>query len=86
MEATTFLLRFLPDAIPLHLDSWQLDGTAPLITLHATSAQPEVPGRDLFGIRAKTGHKNAAEDLRAGKTTACMMPKFAFPRRAARDL
>jgi len=43
MEDTTFLIRFLPDAIPLHLDSWQLDDTASLITLHVTSTQRDVP-------------------------------------------
>jgi transposase len=43
MEDTTFLTRFLPDAIPLHLDSWQLDDTASLITLHVTSTQRDVP-------------------------------------------
>jgi DNA-binding XRE family transcriptional regulator len=43
MEDATFLTCFLPDAIPLHLDSWQLDDTASLITLHVTSTQHEVP-------------------------------------------
>ncbi len=33
---------FLTRCHPLHLDSWQLDGTASLITLHVTSTQREV--------------------------------------------
>ena len=43
MEDTTFLTRFLPESIPLQLDSWQFDGTASLITLHVTSTQRDVP-------------------------------------------
>src|SRR5882724_4289409 len=43
MEDTTFLTRFLLDALPLHLDSWQLDDTMSLITLYVTSTQREVP-------------------------------------------
>jgi transposase len=43
MEDTTFLSRFLPDAIPLQLDAWQLDHTATLLTLHVTSTQRDVP-------------------------------------------
>jgi hypothetical protein len=38
MEDTTFLSRFLPDAIALQLDAWELDHTATLLTLHVTSA------------------------------------------------
>jgi hypothetical protein len=32
----------------------------------------------MFGIRVKTGHKNTAEDLRIGKTTACMLIHVCF--------
>jgi hypothetical protein len=35
-------------------------------------------GRGMFGIRVKTGHKNTAQDLRTGKTTACMMAHVGF--------
>jgi hypothetical protein len=38
MEDTTFLSRFLPDAIALQLDAWELDHTATLLSLHVTSA------------------------------------------------
>ena len=31
--------------------------------------RPHCPGRGMFGIRVKTGHKNTAEDLRVRKTT-----------------
>jgi hypothetical protein len=30
----------------------------------------------MFGIRVKTGHKNTAEDLRAGKTIAYVVPSW----------
>ncbi len=43
LEDTTFLTRFLPDTIPLHLGSWQFDETTSLITLHVTSTQHDVP-------------------------------------------
>jgi hypothetical protein len=43
MEETTFLTRFLPDAIPLLLDSWELDDTTSLITLQVTSTPRDVP-------------------------------------------
>lgn len=43
MEVTAFFARFLPDSTVLHLDSWQFDGVAMLITLHVTSTQTAVP-------------------------------------------
>jgi hypothetical protein len=43
MEETTFLAHFLPDAIPLLLDSWELDNTTSLIRLHVTSTQRDAP-------------------------------------------
>jgi transposase len=43
MEDTTFLSRFLPDAIALQLDAWELNHTATLLTLHVTSTQTDAP-------------------------------------------
>jgi hypothetical protein len=43
MEDMIFLSHFLPDASPLHLDAWQLDNTATLLTLHVTSTQRSGP-------------------------------------------
>jgi hypothetical protein len=43
--------------------------------------------RGKFGIRVKTGHKNTAEDVRAGKITACILAQVSFhsPRRPLRE-
>jgi len=43
MEATTVFSRFLPETTALQLNSWQLDDTAMLMTLHVTSTQRLVP-------------------------------------------
>ena len=43
MEATTVFSRFLPETTSLQLNSWQLDDTATLMTLHVTSTQRLVP-------------------------------------------
>jgi transposase len=43
MEATTVFSRFLPETASLQLNSWHLDDTATLITLHVTSTQEVVP-------------------------------------------
>lgn len=43
MADMTFLTRFLPNAVPLQRDSWQLDDTTSLITLHVASTQRKVP-------------------------------------------
>jgi transposase len=43
MEATTVFSRFLPETTSLTLDSWHLDDTATLMTLHVTSTQQVVP-------------------------------------------
>ena len=43
MEATAFFSLLLPDTTALHLDSWQLDAPAALLTLHVTSTQTVVP-------------------------------------------
>ena len=43
MEATTVVSRFLPETTSLQLNSWQLDDTATLMTLHVTSTQRLVP-------------------------------------------
>ena len=40
MEGTAFFSPFLPDTPSLHLDAWQLDAPAALLTLHVTSTQP----------------------------------------------
>jgi transposase len=39
----TVFSRFLPETTALQLDSWHLDDTATLMTLHVTSTQPLVP-------------------------------------------
>ena len=43
MEATTVFSRFLPETTALQLNSWHLDNTATLLTLHVTSTQQVVP-------------------------------------------
>jgi transposase len=43
MEATTVFSRFLPETTSLQLNSWHLDNTATLLTLHVTSTQQVVP-------------------------------------------
>jgi transposase len=43
MEATTVFARFLPETTSLQLNSWPLDDTATLISLHVTSRQQVVP-------------------------------------------
>lgn len=42
MEVTAFFSPFLPETTSLHLDSWQLDAPASLLTLHVTSTQTVV--------------------------------------------
>jgi len=43
MVATTVFSRFLPNTTSLQLNSWHLDDTATLLTLHVTSTQQGVP-------------------------------------------
>jgi transposase len=43
MEATAFFSPFLRDPTSLHLNSWQLDAPASLMTLYVTSTQRAVP-------------------------------------------
>jgi hypothetical protein len=43
MEATIVFSRFLPETPSLQLNSWHLDDTAALLTLHVTSTQQVVP-------------------------------------------
>jgi hypothetical protein len=43
---------------------------APLTYTPLYLAEKILTSRGMFGIRVKTGHKNTAEDVRAGKTTA----------------
>lgn len=43
LEATAFFSPFLPETTSLHLDAWQLDAPASLMTLHVTSTQTAVP-------------------------------------------
>jgi transposase len=64
-EDTIFLSRFLPDALPLHLDSWQLDHTATLLTLHVTSTQRGVPCPvcAVFTHRIHSGYTRLLADL-----------------------
>lgn len=64
-EDTVFLSRFLPDILPLHLDAWQLDHTATLLTLHVTSTQRGVPCPvcAVFTHRVHSGYTRLLADL-----------------------
>jgi transposase len=70
MEETTFLTRFLPDAIPLLLDSWELDDTTSLITLHVTSTQRDVacPVCAVRAYRLHSHYERRLADLPWGPT------------------
>jgi transposase len=60
-----FLSRFLPDSSPLHLDAWQLDNTATLLTLHVTSTQRSgpCPVCAVFTHRVHSGYTRILADL-----------------------
>jgi transposase len=64
-EDTIFLSRFLPDPLPPHLDAWQLDHTATLLTLHVTSTQRGVtcPVCAVFTHRVHSGYTRLLADL-----------------------
>jgi transposase len=70
MEETPFLTRFLPDAIPLFLDSWELDDTTSLITLHVTSTQRDVacPVCAVRAYRLHSHYERRLADLPWGPT------------------
>jgi transposase len=70
MEETPFLTRFLPDAIPLLLDSWELDDTTSLITLHVTSTQRDVacPVCAVRAYRLHSHYERRLADLPWGPT------------------
>src|SRR2546430_10178178 len=64
-EATTVFSRFLPETTSLQLNSWQLDDTATLVTLHVTATQKVVPcpGCAVFTPRVHSRYTRTLADL-----------------------
>jgi transposase len=62
MEATAVFSLFLPETTSLHLDSWQLDAPASLLTLHVTSTQA-VARCPVCAVPAKRRHSRYTRTL-----------------------
>lgn len=65
MEDTIVLSRFLPNTIPLQLDTWPFDHTATLLTLRVTSTPRGVPCPvcTVFTHRVHSGYTRLLADL-----------------------
>jgi hypothetical protein len=67
------LTAFLPSSLRRYSRADLLSGQACMPVASWRHERTSARYRGMFRIRVKTGHKNTAEDVRPGKTTACMV-------------